>query len=241
MNALLNDDFAPTTWKIAFVEAPANAVATAYKLWKGALPGYSVTTSSMLRDASLADSLTFLEPLTGPISMKTAIVPTSGAWTALFEGHVRGGDPETAVSYLADKLECRGLAVTAVPSAVTATTGGPQLGSIGFSLVGPEDTDWLNRVRTVQAFEQSAGRWKFVADGAIQDFEQADAYNARRVADRLDVARLADYCRQLMGIDPFLESSYRAEGSELIAMSNPAVHFTTVMKYSELNPQKQWR
>lgn len=235
MSDLLNGSFAPTTWKIGFVESPADVVAGAYENWKGALPGYSVAASAAPRDATLSDVLRFLEPLTGPISMKTVIVPTRGAWTAVFEGHVNGGDPDSTVGYLAEKIECRGLAVSAVPSAPAPGAGEARLGSVGFSLVGPEETDWLNRVRVVHVIEESTGRWKFVTDGEIQDFEETGAYDARRVVDRLDVGRLAEYCGRLMGIDPFLESSYVPERSELIAMSNPAVRFTKAKTYLELN------
>jgi hypothetical protein len=94
---------------------------------------------------------------------------------------------------------------------IACRTGTSKRGaSTGFSLYGPEPTEWLNLVRAVSAV-QDAGRWEWTATGAVQPFEEAERYQQRRVRDRLTQDMLARYCAAF-GIRPFDEAFYGAEG-----------------------------
>ena len=53
--------------------------------------------------------------------------------------------------------------------------------------------------------------WKFDQLGAVQDFEQADRYAAKRIAERFTPEMLEEYCRAL-GIELFDENFYGGAG-----------------------------
>ena len=82
--------------------------------------------------------------------------------------------------------------------------------SSSFTLYGPEQTDWLNVVRSVAAVQDN-GRWEWSESGAPQPFEDTAAYNRRRVRDRLTLDMTATYCGAL-GIQPFDESFFGTVG-----------------------------
>jgi hypothetical protein len=152
---------------------------------------------------SLPSLLDALLPLTGPL-LRCVWVQTAGPWTAYFDNFVLGSDTFGPVSYLAQQLGCRGVAIGCREG--TAKRGA----SASFTLYGPEQTDWLNIVRSVAAVEDD-GRWKWRASGIPQPFEDAAAYRRRRVGDRLTADMLALYCGAL-GMRLFDESFYGTAG-----------------------------
>lgn len=105
---------------------------------------------------------------------------------------------------MAQQLGCRGVAIRWREG--TAKRGA----STGFSMYGPEPTEWLNVVRSVAAVEED-GRWEWSAWGLPQSFEDLVAYRRRRVRDRLTPDSIISYCGSL-GIRPYEESFYRTAG-----------------------------
>lgn len=180
--SLLGGRYAPITEAIGFLEAEYSEVVAADARWRDALGGYRGRTVSGTVPALLDGLL----PLTGPL-VRYIWVQTTGRWTAYFDNFVNGGDPFGPVSYLAQQLSCQG--VTVGRRGATAMRGE----STSFSLYGPERTDWLNLVRAISAV-QDQGRWKWSEAGAVQPFEDAAAYQRRRVRDRLTPDMLTSYC-----------------------------------------------
>lgn len=74
-----------------------------------------------------------------------------------------------------------------------------------FTLYGPLRTEWLNYVRSVAVVNDD--RWEFIATGTPQDFEEPEAYTARRIRDRFTSEMLERYC-QALGIDVFNPDFY---------------------------------
>jgi hypothetical protein len=196
---LLGGDYTPITDAIGFLEANFAQVVAADARWRDSLGGYQGRRVS----GPLPSLLDRLLPLTGPL-LRYVWVETTGPWTAYFDNFVLGSDTFGPVSYLAKKLGCQGVAIGCREG--TARRGV----SASFSLYGPEQTEWLNVIRSVTAVQDN-GRWEWSAAGTPQPFEDMAAYKRRRVRDRLTPDMLSGYCGAL-GIRPFDESFYGARG-----------------------------
>jgi hypothetical protein len=196
---LLSVRYAPITDAIGFLEADFPQVVEADRRWRESLGGYVGRPIS----GELPTLLDALLPLTGP-QLRYVWVRTRGGWTGYFDNSVNGSDPFPPISYLAQQMKCHG--VTIVCQAGTSKRGA----ATGFSLYGPEQTEWLNLVRSLDAVEDD-GRWPWHASGTVQSFEEVEQYRQARVRDRLTPEMLARYCDAL-GIRPFDELFYGAEG-----------------------------
>jgi hypothetical protein len=196
---LLGGRYAPITDAIGFLEAEFAEVVAADIRWRASLGGYNGRPVS----GPLPSLLDSLLPLTGPQS-RYVWVETAGPWTAYFDNFVVGTDAFPPVSYLAQQLGCRGVAIGCRQG--TARRGA----SASFSLYGSLQTEWLNVVRSVAAVEED-GRWKWSASGTPQPFEDLAAYRQRRVRDRLTPELVISYCGAL-GIRAFDESFYGMAG-----------------------------
>src|SRR5687768_5569801 len=170
---LLGGRYAPITDAIGFLEAEFSQVVAADARWRDSLGGYRGRPVS----GPLPSQLDALLPLTGP-PLRYVWVKTTGPWTGYFDNSVLGSDTFGPVSYLAQQLGCRGVEIGCREG--TAKRGA----SATFSLCGPEQTDWLNVIRSVAAV-QDMGRWEWSASGTPQPFEDVSAYQRRRVRDRL--------------------------------------------------------
>jgi hypothetical protein len=153
------------------------------------------------------DVLHRLEPLTGGARPRELLVQAGPHWTAYFDCSLRGTDAVSTISYLSRTMRCQGLAVRTVPH----TVGLPGIrqgryGAVQFELFGPQQTSFLNYVRTISVLFDG-NRWVFDANGIEQWFERPEAYKARRVRDRFTTGLLEEYCRKL-GIDVFNPDVY---------------------------------
>lgn len=196
---LLGGRYAPITDAIGFLEADFAQVVAADTRWRATLGGYR----GRPVNGPLPSLLDALLPLTGPL-LRYVWVETAGPWTAYFDNSVLGSDTFGPVSYLAQQIGCRGVAIGYREE--TDRRGA----SASFNVYGPEQTDWLNVVRSVAAV-QDYGRWEWSMSGTPQPFEDVAAYQRRRVRDRLTPDMLFAYCGAL-GIRPFDESFYGTAG-----------------------------
>jgi hypothetical protein len=196
---LLDGCFAPITDAIGFLEADFTQVVAADARWRDSLGGYRGRPLS----GPLPSLLNGLLPLTGPL-LRYVWVETTGPWTAYFDNFVLGSDTFGPVSYIAQQLGCRGVAIGCREG--TARRGA----SASFSLYGPEPTEWLNVIRSLTAVQDN-DRWEWSAAGVPQPFEDVTAYQRRRVRDRLTPDMLCTYCGAL-GIRPLDESFYGVAG-----------------------------
>jgi hypothetical protein len=114
------------------------------------------------------------------------------------------------MSYLAERLGCRGLRVVAVPHTLQKDKG--RYGAVMLEMYGPHETHWLNYVRALGA-SNDGGRWVFDQSGEPFPFERLEQYQARRVRDRFTFDMLREYLRHL-GLSPFEESFYLPPGTQ---------------------------
>jgi hypothetical protein len=85
-------------------------------------------------------------------------------------------------------------------------------------MFAPIATEFLNYVRIISVV-QDGGRWRFDADGTVQDFEDVEAYGRRRIAERFTDTMLADYAAAL-GLRPFDNEFFPGPS---VLVRNPAV------------------
>jgi hypothetical protein len=79
-------------------------------------------------------------------------------------------------------------------------------GAVKFALYGPNETDWLNRIRSI-AIRNDVSGWEFAAKGEVQPYEQTENYGRRNIVDRLTPEMLESYCAAL-GIELFNADFY---------------------------------
>jgi len=103
---LFDGRYAPITDAIGFLEADFAQVVAADARWQGFLGGYR----GHPINGPLPSLLDVLLPLTGPL-LRYVWVQTAGPWTANFDNFVLGSDTYGPVSYLAQHIGCRGVAI----------------------------------------------------------------------------------------------------------------------------------
>ena len=186
---LIAPEYAPITFTVGFLERPLDEVAAALRDW--------YAEQKIARTLRAPASLPFpaalgqLEPLAAPDFSRLWVATTSPRWrTAYFDGFVNGTDAFPPVSYLAERLGCRGLIAGAQPD------GAACFGATHVALYGPSATDWLNLEWSVAA-RNDGGRWTFDRRGPVQPFEETAEYERRRIRDRFTPEMLGRYCRAL--------------------------------------------
>lgn len=209
MKALLDNRYAPVTFTCGFVESPFEPFSTALVSWEKECEGRrGGHTERTWFSASLPEALSRLEPLRTPTD-RDLFIETRSGWTACYSNGLRVNSAFTGVSYLPQVLNCRGLEVSCVPDrGDRAGKDGLQIyGAVIFTLYGPNETDWLTRIRHISVTNDAGNRWEFVAQGQPQPFEHPENYKARKIANRFTPEMLDEYCKAL-GIDFFSAEFY---------------------------------
>jgi hypothetical protein len=196
---LLNDEFAPVTFNIGFIETPFSSLCDAFQEWFAKIdakfPGLKTDFTPIT--APLNTALLSLEPLTTPLD-RYLLVETKSTWTAIFANGLRVSDVTSPTSYLPTILNCRGLHVGHQPDFSKSKRKDliRKWGSMLFTLYGPTDTDSLNRIRHLHV-SNDVGGWTFDEGGEPQPFEEAEAYKKPRIRDRFTFEMLQQYCKAL--------------------------------------------
>jgi hypothetical protein len=202
---LLSEWFAPITESFGFLEVPLDDAVVALSRWRESL--YTGVVVTRLQTGFPA-ALHALEPLTD--QRPRELLVAAGRWTAYFDNLPNGTDPVSAVGKLSRDLKCQAVLATSIPDTESVAGVRPgRSGQVGWSLLGPIQTDFINYVRSVSV-TFDGGRWRFDAHGTVQGFEETDAYRARRIRDRFNSTMLQNYCRE-MGIDVFNPNFYGPE------------------------------
>ena len=198
MSPLLNNDFAPVTFRFGFVEASFRSLCDAFEHWRtGINAKSSLETEFTTIVAPLPTALLSLEPLTTPLD-RYLLVETRSNWTAVFANGLRVNDVFSPVSYLPLVLKCRGLEVGCAPDlSKSGRKDSVRLwGHVLFALYGPTNTDWLNRIRYLSVSNDVDG-WSFSESGEVQPFEEPDGYKQKKIQKRFTIEVLERYCRAL--------------------------------------------
>lgn len=209
---LLNNEFAPVTFDLGFIETPFSPLCDAFKEWfkeiDAKFPGLQTDFARLV--VPLNTALLSLEPLTTPLD-RYLLVETKSNWTAIFANGLRVSDVASPTGYLPTILNCRGLHVGHQPDFSKSKRKDliRKWGSTLFTLYGPTETDWLNRIRHLHV-SNDVGGWTFDEGGEVQSFEEPESYKKRLIRDRFTPEMLERYCRAL-GIELNREEFYRAQ------------------------------
>ncbi len=215
---LLDDRFAPITSEIGFLETDSRSVAEAYLEW--VQPIHAKRNVRHLRsevNGSFAANLQSLLPLTSVERLRFLFLPTKSDWTAYFDNGWRGTDVYSAVSYLCQKLGCRGIRAVASDD-INGSKGKLQYGATIFELYSPttEGCTFINTRRSIYA-ANDGGKWKFGADGEPQSFENLEQYQAKQIKSRFTREMLDSYLKSF-GIEFFDPQFYEGEApGQLVA------------------------
>jgi hypothetical protein len=207
LQLLLNDELAPITREIGFLEADAATVADNWLRWRA--EGRGTKNDIYHRkeiDGSLQEVLLSLTPLTQG-RRRWVLIPTKSNWTACFDNSWKGGDATPYLRALTNKFKYRGLRMLAEPTTIRgANKEHGRWGGLIMTIYGPEKTDWLNVVRTLSLINEG-GRWKFHQSGTPMPFEKLEQYQAKRTKERLTETLFREYLAALE-LHPFDEEFY---------------------------------
>lgn len=216
MESLLQNRLTPITDAFGFLRCGIQEAVEAYQTWQTPIQAArSVTLEQSALRGSLEDDLLTLLPLTSVERRRFLFIPTVSSWTAFFDNGHQSTDAFSAVSYLARTIGCQGLRVTYVPDGSAPLRHPARL----FELYGPDQTDWLNVVRSVGVLSDK--RWVFHAAGAVQPFEQTDRYTLKSVKDRFTPEMLDAYLK-VLGVRAFHEDFYLPAQARLLSKRGPA-------------------
>ncbi|PPI54333.1 hypothetical protein [Rathayibacter toxicus] len=199
---VFDNQFAPVTSIIGFVNAPIEKVAEAYRAWLSSSPGIDFTFSWM--EGGLRETVWSLEPVIFGGSTKDLYVHTADpGWTAFFDNGAWGGYPLSAVSVLGQRLGVQTLYLSSKPAPPSES-----IGSRTLVVYEPDPTLGAEITRRVRAIELiKDGRWSLDLSGDPLPFEDLEAYKNRRVAERFTPDMLNNYCAAL-GLRPFDDDFY---------------------------------
>ncbi len=193
MQTIDDGRFDPIATRAGFFQAPLAEVLEAFTSWQRSLDSVTAVQVTEIRDA-FPHSLAELDPLVIGGRDRYLLID-HGDWTAYFDNGHTGTDPVSPVGHLTRMHGWFGVTLTCAESVEG------RWGALQFELMGPEQTDWLNRIRSISLTEDE-GRWSWNVGGEVQPFEDVEAYTARRKTDRLTPEALGAYCEAL-GFDPF--------------------------------------
>lgn len=208
MKLLLNDEFAPITRQIGFLQADHQAIASAFLGWMAEGIRKDEVHHQRPVEGSIRDVLSSLLPLSDH-RRRFVMVPTASSWTAYFDNGWKGTDSMSWVSYMsAKRLMCRGVRIVAQPKTLRGEGKDEQgsMGSLIFEVFGPEKPDWFSVIRSIGVINYW-GRWKFETGGTPLPFEKSEHYQAKRVRDRFPEALFHEYLAAL-DLYPFDEDFY---------------------------------
>ncbi|AJM77979.1 hypothetical protein [Rathayibacter toxicus] len=199
---VFDNQFAPVTSVIGFVNAPIERVTEVYKEWVLSSPGREYVFSWI--EGGLWEAVWSLEPVVFGGSTKRLFVQTaSSEWTAFFDNGAWGGDPTSGVSALGQRLGVQSLYISSKPAPPSKSVGSRRL-----VIFEPDPTPGAKITRLVRAIELiKDGRWTLHLSGDPLPFEDLEAYKNRRVAERFTPDMLNDYCVAL-GLRPFDDDFY---------------------------------
>ena len=217
---LLGDRYAPVTSSFGFLRADLEAVSETLRAWREQLHGAATATRL---DDDVEQALRRLEPLTTGVLPRELVIGTRDPeWTAVVDCTIPFGNEVATVAHLSKALLTQGLAVTSKPSVKGAGDRPARYGARQFQLFGPLQTEFSNYVRSISV-TQDGSRWRFDANGTVQDFEDKAAYERRLVRERFTSRTLVDYCAAL-GLAPFDDAFYTGPITLVENSQQPSPH-----------------
>jgi len=189
---------------VAFLEAGISECVETFVRWQEQIDrGSPAQIRAIPVHGDIPTLVRTLAPMTSGVTRRYLFIATKTRWTAFFDNGHHGTDG-AAPAYLARIVPCR-----SVHARLFRTDDNGGFPATIFELFGPEQTEWLNVIRSISAISDD-GRWQFNETGHVQAFEDIARYKERRIADRFTPEMLEKYLIAL-GIDAFDEAFYGAD------------------------------
>ena len=228
-NTLLHGKWAPITFSVGFLETNIGSACDALIEWRKKI--YSSIEVKTMK-ANLENAFLSFEGLINPPKQEL-LISTKSDWVAYFDNGMNGTDPFGPISYLSEIEHIRGLTITAVPHTLDDDYGKESgtYGSWQFELFSSNRRDFLNIERSI-GLTYDGGRWVFVNEGEILDFEDQNAYRRRNVRSRFGFEILISYCKSL-GLD-INNSSFYGDDCCIISIKDTLKHETELVEIHEV-------
>jgi hypothetical protein len=216
MRLLFEDQLAPITSNIGFLEQPLATTVEAYLRWERNLQaergsGYVLTSREV--NGSLKEVLLSLLPLNAMEARRCLFVPTDSPWVAYFDNGWQGSDPSSMIAVLSNKLHCRGFYLNVVPHSRRRVNGKwrGRYGIVNLTVYDTEKLALLEPSRVIRVMKDDDG-WEFFSSGEPFPFEETERYQKPHHEDRFTVEMLSNYLQHL-GLFPFDEAFYLPNGN----------------------------
>jgi hypothetical protein len=204
VKTIASERYAPTTEAAGYINLPLRDAVDFFREWRTTL--YKRVRLREVREA-FPEVLGHLAPSITGDSPREILIPHGKDWTAYFDCNALGTDASSPLGHASRTAKCQALAIRSSPQVKGVPGVRPQRwGVVQFEMFGPLKTDWLNQVRAISA-GHNGSRWEFSEVGTVQDFEETDRYQARRMHDRFTPDMLERYC-QALGVDVFNLDAY---------------------------------
>lgn len=217
MRLLLNDRFAPITSELGFLECDSETASNAFLCWQKDIQSRrGVHLERSVVKGDLQHVLMKLLPLTSVERRRYLFLSTKGGWTAYFDNGCQGGDPASTVSFLSEKIGCKGVRAVCVPHELDPNESekSGRYGAVIWEVYSPIKTEFLNTLRSV-CVAYDGGKWVFETTGVQQPMENIGKYKAKLVRDRFTSEMLNGYLSAL-GIDAFSDEFYLPQGEAIL-------------------------
>ncbi len=212
--ALLDGRYRPITGTIGLVECSAKCAAEAFHKWQCQFYNRDGRELHIqpFQTPNLETAFDALLPLVTR-SNRWLFLDTTSAWCAYFENWRNGTDPTPIAPLAGKRCGCRGIRATSVPNIPMKKVGDEWFGKYGAEILEVYWSGWTEMGNTERAIcaMNDGGRWSFDTYGEPYDFENTEAYGARRKRDRFTHNMLNSYLRHF-GIEAYDESFYRPDG-----------------------------
>jgi hypothetical protein len=211
---LLDGQYRPMTDTICLLECSAKRAAEAFHEWRVrtyARDGRKLHIQPIQRP-NLETALDELLPLVTRTN-RWLFLDTTSEWCAYFANWWVGTDSTPVAPLAGKRCGCRGIRATSTPNIPMKKVGNEWFGNYGAEILEVYRSGWTeigNTERSICAMNDG-GRWSFDTYGEPYDFENIEAYAAKRKRDRFTHNMLDSYLRHL-GIDAYNGSFYRPNG-----------------------------
>jgi len=236
IEALYNNQFAPSTLESGFIDGSAAQIAREFIDWQTKIhQPRNVTLEGCEFIEPLSSLLNRLAPLTRVERRRYLFVPTDSRWTAYFDSGHQGTDAASTIATLCELYNHEGFRVVNSPHIEPVKSGKGNYGAVILEKYGPVGLPILNTERAIYA-AHNGSRWEFGCTGEPFAFECVEAYKARKVQDRFTPELLNSYLMQfeINAFDPYFYRSDRTNSAVLVEKSGPYVTGYAEFTFAEL-------
>lgn len=213
--ALLNNRYAPITFRIGFIKGSLEEVVKRYVGWQHLI--LRIVSRERLV-GGLDEKIDKLLPL-DEAGERVLFTATRSEWVAVFDNRLTGGIADSIVAVLSEKLGQKGLILEDVPNTFDESKPIGQRGLWGrrsIALYGLQESTGVWGVTRSVSVSNDVSGWRFEQRGTPWIFEETQHYSKGAIRSRLDSGLVERYL-QNFGLRIYEDVFY--EGQAVLARS----------------------